>query len=228
MSGRREIGVKAQPDTEVDTAIAQLRSLAYGYLANGFQTPEAESFETDSASFISGWRSVLECLRDEEQLRPILERLEECLGDHTYQSLHARYQYLFAPQGGIQVSPYETESTRETPQHAMCQAHEFADIAGFYKAFGLEVSEESPERVDHVAAELEFMHVMACKEVAALEGGEEEHVEIVRDAGNKFREEHLGRWTGTLKRRLAEADRDGFYANLGELLDKWVDLDRRL
>ncbi len=61
--------------------------------------------------------------------------------------------------------PYETEYT--TPD-ALYKAHQLADIAGFYRAFGLEMSTENRERPDHLAAELEFMHFLALKEAQAM------------------------------------------------------------
>ncbi|MCH7696055.1 MAG: molecular chaperone TorD family protein [Proteobacteria bacterium] len=216
-----------QTNTDVDSATAHVRSLAYGYLAKGFQKPEEENFDPNKELFISSWRALIECLEDEEKFRPVIARLEESLRDHTYWSLYGQYEYLFDPQGGIKVSPYETEHTKETPQHAFCQSYEFADIAGFYKAHGLEVSENNPERVDHIATELEFMQVLASKEVMALNNDEKEHISIVRDTQNKFIQDHLGRWAGAFKEKLCKVDQRGFYSNLGELLDKWVDFDRQ-
>ena len=217
----------ARTNTDFDSATAHVRSLAYGYLAKGFQKPEEENFEPDKESFISGWRTLIECLEDEEKFRPLITRLDESLQNHSYWSLYSQYQYLFDPQGGIKVSPYETEYTKETPQHALCQSYQFADIAGFYKAFGLEVSEDHPERVDHIATELEFMHVLTCKEVMALNNDEKEHISIVRDTQNKFIQDHLGRWAGAFKEKLSKVDQRGFYSNLGKLLYIWVDFDRQ-
>lgn len=217
-----------QTNIDVDSTAAHVRSLAYGYLTKGFQKPEQENFEPNKESFISNWRALIECLQDEEIFMPILESLAENLRDQTYGSLYTQYEDLFEPQGGIKASPYETEYTRETPQHALSQSHELADIAGFYKAFGLEVSEHYPERVDHIATELEFMQVLTGKEAMALKSNEKEHIYIVRDAQNKFIQDHLGRWAGAFKDKLSKVDHCGFYSTLGELLDKWVDFDRKI
>ncbi len=144
-----------------------------------------------------------------------------------YEELVAEHSRLFEPRSKLQVPPYETEYTlAESPQHALSQPAHLSDIAGFYKAFGLAISEERPDRVDHIATELEFMYVLALKESMAVEGDETEHIEIVRDAQLKFMNDHLGRWTGQFRDRMAGADECGFYISLAEILNVWVRLDK--
>jgi TorA maturation chaperone TorD len=78
----------------------------------------------------------------------------------------------------------------------MVKSFELADIAGFYRAFGVEIT-PGTERPDHIAVELEFMHLLAVKEVVAAgreDGGE--HARICRDARATFFRDHLGRWFG--------------------------------
>src|SRR5215471_8790394 len=83
------------------------------------------------------------------------------------------------------------------------QPHRLADLAAFYQAFGLEVSDDAAERHDHICVELEFMSVLAAKEAYALELQlEEELLTRALNAQKSFLREHLGRWTLSFTRRL--------------------------
>lgn len=210
---------------DIGLATANLRSIAYSYLAWGFRKPQEKKFEHGKVDFVAAWKSVVDCLEPDGEFLPILKRLEENLRDQTGGSLFTQYNHLFSAQGGIKVSLYETDHTKETPQHALCQGYELGDIAGFYKAFGLEVSEDSPDRGDFIASELEFMSFLAAKEAMTIKSGQAENLEIVQDGQNKFIKDHLGRWTQSLSKSLAEADHSGFHANLGDLTDLWVKFD---
>lgn len=117
-------------------------------------------------------------------------------------------------------SPYETEFSHA---HVFQRAQQMADIAGFYRAFGLEASGEG-ERVDHIAAELEFMHFLTWKEAYAAEH-DPSQVEVCRDAERKFLADHLGRWTGIFAQIVAQTTRDEFYIELTRLLDEFVAAD---
>ncbi len=85
------------------------------------------------------------------------------------------------------------------------QPHRLADLAAFYRAFGLELASDATERHDHICLELEFMSVLAAKEAYALEHQlDGDQLALCRDAQKKFLREHLGRWTPAFTRRLAK------------------------
>lgn len=126
---------------------------------------------------------------------------------------------LFGNAPKAHFSPYETEFSNT---HVFQRAQQMADIAGFYRAFGLEPSSEG-ERVDHIAAELEFMHFLACKEAHTAE--DPARLELCRDAQRKFLTEHLGRWTGIFAQLVARTTAEEFYVELTRLLDGFVTAD---
>ncbi len=132
--------------------------------------------------------------------------------------------------------PYETEYMPSTDITQRSQA--MADIAGFYKAFGLQRSGKSPERFDHVSLELEFVAFCYQKLLALQDAGDAEGVEITRAALKRFLIDHPARWMATFGRALErEAQRvaagsselAGELAHLagtGEFLTGWIALQR--
>jgi nitrate reductase assembly molybdenum cofactor insertion protein NarJ len=94
-------------------------------------------------------------------------------------------------------------------------ADPLADVAGFYRAFG--VAPTAGERLDHLAVELEFHAWLLLKEEHLEAEGVSAGVEIVRDARRKFLAEHLAPLA------LAAAARPGVVASplYGPLL-AWI------
>ncbi len=78
---------------------------------------------------------------------------------------------------------------------AVAKGNTLADIAGFYRAFGLgmEAAEVAPtEMVDHLAVELEFAAILLGREAELRGLGDAEGIEVVRGARRRFLQAHLG------------------------------------
>lgn len=91
------------------------------------------------------------------------------------------------------------------------QPHLLADIAGFYRAFGLELTPATTDRVDHIAFEAEFYAVLCAKETYARHHQLPE-LDQCLEAQKKFLREHLGRWTPSFSRRVERHSAEPFYA----------------
>ncbi len=130
----------------------------------------------------------------------IRSRLTDLLDDP--QSLDdLRSEYIDSFDRGRQVnSLYETEYGRE---RAMVKGTQLVDIAGFYRAFGLETGGEGvqAEMIDHVAVELEFYALLALKSALLNETSDQNGIEIVLDARKKFLKSHLGRFVSAICER---------------------------
>jgi len=100
------------------------------------------------------------------------------------------------------VPVYET-SYEPGPGASGGPTFQMADIAGFYRAFGFEVSGERP---DHIVPELEFLALVLVKEAYALMAGQVEGAEICATARRRFIAEHLGRWLPMLRERARGAE----------------------
>jgi TorA maturation chaperone TorD len=101
------------------------------------------------------------------------------------------------------------------------QPHLLADIAGFYRAFGLELTPEATDRVDHIALEAEFYAVLCAKEAYARVHGLPE-LDQCLDAQKKFLRDHLARWTPAFSRRVERHTTEEFYQHAARLLRETV------
>lgn len=110
--------------------------------------------------------------------------------------LRAEYIATF-DHGRVHHSLYETEYSRD---RALVKGQALADIAGFYRAFGLAFGQEdgAHEMLDHVAVELEFYALLLLKQEALAVRGDAEGEAIVFEARQKFLEAHLGRFVGAI------------------------------
>lgn len=93
---------------------------------------------------------------------------------------------------------------------------ELADISGFYLAFGFDLKDGERELPDHLGTELEFLSLLLIKQAYALAEGWVDKCEIARDATQSFLRDHLGRWIGAVRDRVAEHGDEPAYRALFE------------
>lgn len=154
--------------------------------------------------------------------------------------LHVQ-QHVFGLVISKQCPAYETEYSHT--RDATYRAHQMADIAGFYVAFGLQVDPQCAERVDHVAMELEFVAFLLAKlGRAARETGAEgqQHRDVVRSALDGFIRHHVAWWMPTfgkcLERRIENLLTKDIYpalrqpmealAGIGRMVRAWSAVER--
>ncbi len=131
----------------------------------------------------------------------------------------ADYDRIFGLLTCRECPPYETEY--HPTSEAFFRAQQLADVAGFYRAFGLEPARATPERPDHIALELEFMAFVLLKKRLALGSEEPERWEragICDDVQRRFFEEHLAWWVPAFATGLLRKAGSGFYARLARIL----------
>jgi len=90
-----------------------------------------------------------------------------------------------------------------------------ADIAGFYRAFGFELSEDAGEKADHLVGELEFFAMLL---VMLARAQDQETTRTTHDALSSFSFEHLGEWLPTFCERLTETTQLPIYQHQAQLL----------
>lgn len=110
------------------------------------------------------------------------------------------------------VPPYETSYM--TPS-MVGHTNELADIAAFYRAFGLEVVNE---RSDHLLPEIEFASLAALRESQAIEEANQDAFEVVHSARAIFMRDHLGCWVDEFVERLEREEPANRYLPVLEAL----------
>lgn len=206
-------------EKEIDVAWG--RSYLYLLLSRAIRYPDAglvASLKEPALTFFEGTFDLL-AADAREALRPALDSLRAAVTDLDLTQLQSDHRRVFGHIESALCPPYET---RYDTRHLFQQTQQLADIAGFYRAFSLDISEGAHERPDHLAIELEFLHFVCFKEAYALKHHGPEQVELCRDAEAKFLTDHLLRWAPSFAKRLQGAAGSGFYKQLGALMTAFL------
>ena len=152
----------------------------------------------------------------------VYKKLSGCFRYPEDEALQREHRGLFSLTVAGGIPPYETEYGHK---EIFFKTERLADIAGFYRAFGMEIAEG--QRADYIGAELELMHWLTLKEEKALAEGKQEAAGICRDAAVKFMKDHLGRWAGYFGDQIAKNSSHPYYQQAGRELSRFVESECR-
>lgn len=192
-------------------ATAEARAVVYRLLARGFAYPDPDALAGLLEEDLPLAADAAETLGDDvaEPVAAMGHRLA-----HSDPAAVAQdYERTFTHVVSVDWPPYETAYTS---RGIFQQANDLADVAAFYAAYGVEVSEDAGERADHVAVEMEFMHLLTFKEAHALRHHTKARADGCRRDQRRFLETHLGRWAPDFARRLARGMPGSPYSDLAE------------
>jgi DMSO reductase family type II enzyme chaperone len=202
---------------------ALARSRVFGLLARALRYPDEDLF----AALHSGrWAAELAAAARESGLRAghhffrELSRAADALPD-ALAALQCQHNALYS--SGSVCPQQESDFVA---CHAFQKTDVMADVAGFYRAFGLRVSQAQRELPDVLGSELEFLHVVAHKEARAIAEGHREATDICRSAYRKFLAEHLAVWVGAYRARMESSPAGRFYVALARLTECFVTAQR--
>jgi len=223
----------------VERALA--RSKLYLLLSWSYLYPEDDEFldYLQSGEFVEDGRAALENLRSAlenhggDEAQESLDAIEKHFGEVEnwtssegvnwgVQDLRDEHRRVFSNVIALDCPPYETLFGND---HVFGQSYVMGDISGFYTAFGLQLSQDIHERLDHLAVELEFLHYLAYKESYALCHDGPEKVKTVVDAEKKFVKEHIGRWVPLFSEMLKNKADYGLYKCIADLTTAWVNFE---
>lgn len=200
-------------DSAADRDIALARAVVYDFLAQVFAYPEDDRFSDlqNLARLVvmnGGWMPLV--------------RLAALAREFTPERLRDQYSAAMSLNGSPDCPLFETAYFGTDPQQ---QTQRMADVAGFYRAFGVD-SAGSDTRPDDLSVELEFMSYLCRKEAYALDHSGPPRVAQVRKAQRIFFEDHLGRWGGVVGRKLSGVAAPGvFHAAAGATLEEWMAME---
>jgi TorA maturation chaperone TorD len=227
--------------TAEDRAVLLARECLYRFLAGALSDPYGDRFglvlEAASQELAGG---AADLLRTEvgESATPLgmgelpaaqldLAALRAEL-NRPLEELRAEHDRVFGLVQSRECPPYETEYHSSTEPFFRMQ--QLADVAGFYRAFGLQTARVAPERADHIALELEFMALLAWKDRRALESGEgpdaAEQAAVCAEAQRTFCSDHLAWWVPSFAMGLRRKAGEGFFMALGSVLAAFVAAER--
>ena len=185
----------------VEKVPAPPRAIALRLVSTGFGYPDA------------AWRTRFDALMQAARsTRAVptagLNKLEKALNAVTPSELEGQHFRLFGP---APVCPLELAFHATKDPNG--QSKTIADLAGFYKAFGV----ESEERADGLPAILEFLAYLEIKRVHAELNGWDEKRDIAAEASAKMRSELVFKTVSVIARKLHAAGAPEFYLQLAAL-----------
>jgi DMSO reductase family type II enzyme chaperone len=206
--------------------IVRARCFLHQFLARAFEHPDASTWTWLSARETRDAMRAAAAALDPEggSLRREADALAESLRPESASFEAYRDDYVaaigHAARGSSPINEIEYGELRADP---LLQPHRLADLAAFYRAFGVELTGDGGERQDHLGVEQEFMAVLAAQEAHAIEQDlPDEILRVNLDAQRSFLRDHLGRWSPTFARRLESMVSDGTLRAMARLLVQFV------
>lgn len=143
--------------------------------------------------------------------------LSAALEDAGADGVACDYESMFG--GAVACSPYEAgyepDPFRGTRQ--------IADVAGFYRAFGVTSEGPAAERPDHVACELEFLAFLTARRVAAVEEGDRTRDAILAEVEDAFLRSHLASFMGPFCDAVAAESQSPVFTALAVMGRRFID-----
>lgn len=169
--------------------VAFARAALYRLLAEGLAYPTTEGVDLLRGPYLEAAVPAARLL--DSDTAAAMRRLRSARDELDLERAEADHVALFGHARSSRVVPYEGPYLTT---NLFQESDALADVAGFYRAFGVEPSARRSERQDHVAVQLEFLYLLAYKEGHALRQHGAERAELCRDAQRAFLRAHLGRW----------------------------------
>lgn len=212
--------------TKISESVEDLlaASQIYQFISTCLLEPNKEALEMlRSEDYMSEVKSCMEISGSREML-VTFELLRKGLEGVDVEGLEWSYRATFgAATVAMDCPPYEMYYSGS---QIWQQTQDLADISGTYKAYGIEMEEDSTTtRWDHVAVELEFLHFLTYKLAYAIENHSEEEQESCISGKKKFLYAHIGRWIKAFSTSVVKKTPEEFYRQAATLASLFVHIE---
>ena len=201
-------------------------SQVYQFLSMCLLEPEENTVELlKNKDYMSEVESCLE-KAGKKELSETFRNIQKELKDSNVDKLAKGYRDTFGNATvAMDCPPYEMYFSGS---QIFQQTQDLADLSGFYKAFGVEVSrDDNTNRWDHIAVELEFLHFLTYKLAYTTENGGDKEREICLTAKKKFLNAHIGRWIAAFSGSVEKKSPVAFYREIADMTNEFVHLDMK-
>jgi len=213
-------------ENQISESVEELlaASQVYQFLSTCLLDPNKAGLEMlSNKDYMSEVKSCISISGSDEMLETF-DLLQKGLEGAGVEKLEWGYRATF---GGATVAmdcpPYEMYYSGS---QIWQQTQDLADISGIYKAYGIEIEQNSTtSRWDHVAVELEFLHFLTYKLAYAIENyGEEEQASCL-SGKKKFLYNHIGRWIKAFSTSVVKKTPEDFYRQAATLATTFVHIE---
>lgn len=218
-----------------DQAPVLARRELYGFFSIAFGDPHHDRFrELENKAVQNRVLMSVDLLEGESQrVAPTAEDellahdvdIDELLSEWNHETLRGEYRDVFGLTISEDCPPHEVEYCEKTDLFYRSQL--MSDVGAFFSAFGLEINEEAPERIDHVRLELEFLQHLLTKWLYGESNNHDpEDLETIRSAARNFFEEHVGWWVPSFALAVEEHPESDVYVKIAQLLRWFITQER--
>jgi putative dimethyl sulfoxide reductase chaperone len=186
----------------------RLRADAYKILAGCYYSPGEELLQAIGDLAAAGQTGL-----DQLAQAAASDDIETLLVDHTRLFI-GPYKLLAPPYGSVYL------------EEGVLMGNSTMNVEEFYRQESMETSDQ--EVPDHITAELEFMYVLASREIEAMEVDDLDTANRYRQKQKDFLSLHLGAWITEFTDRIQQEAQTEFYNILGRITAQFVREDIEL
>ncbi len=224
MSGTTVI-VEREPVGEPMREVAPARAACYGWLAALFKGPPPPA--------LLEWvvNPDFRVVAFEVAGAELSAELVAAASEADLDELRWDYNNLFLVPAGQYLTPYESvyrgrhRDARGKARLGGLNGPETAEVARFYRAWEVEVDQDRRLLPDFAGVELDFLRLLAAREVKAWEAGDAAGARRLVDAQRTFLLDHAGRWLPELCGKMAALAGQPLYAAVARFARSFLALE---